>query len=136
MKLFILRCIVQSHSFRVSVYSCSYQSIKNSDGNKTEQMTDNRTNQLVTVPMTDLTGGKCKYFLFWLCYKRNGKRFSCATIELWMPLGGLLSAQEATIVDKSLGTLLRFRGVFQFTQVQPLPSPYKQCWTRVSRIFY
>ena len=30
---------------------------------------------------------------------------------------------------------LRFRGVFQFTQVQPLPSPYKQCWTRVSRIF-
>ena len=24
---------------------------------------------------------------------------------------------------------------FQFTQVQPLPSPHKQCWTRVSRIF-
>ena len=40
-----------------------------------------------------------------------------------------------TIMDKSLGTLLRFWGVFQFTQVQPLPSPYKQCWTRVSRIF-
>ena len=42
---------------------------------------------------------------------------------------------EATIMDKSLGTLLRFWGVFQFTQVQPLPSPHKQCWTRVSRIF-
>ena len=47
---------------------------------------------------------------------------------------------EATIMDKSLGTLLRFWGVFQFTQVQftqvqPLPSPQKQCWTRVSRIF-
>ena len=39
-----------------------------------------------------------------------------------------------TIMDKSLGTLLRFWGVFQFTQVQPLPSPHKQCWTRVSRI--
>ena len=39
-----------------------------------------------------------------------------------------------TIMDKSLGTLA-FLGVFQFTQVQPLPSPHKQCWTRVSRIF-
>ena len=38
-------------------------------------------------------------------------------------------------MDKSLGTLLRFGGVFQCTQVQPLPSPHKQCWTRVSRIF-
>ena len=38
-------------------------------------------------------------------------------------------------MDKSLGTLLRFWGVFQFTQVQPLPSPHKQCWMRVSRIF-
>ena len=39
-------------------------------------------------------------------------------------------------MDKSLGTLLRFWGVFQFTQVQHLPSPHKQCWTRVSRIFF
>ena len=38
-------------------------------------------------------------------------------------------------MDKSLGTLVRLWGVFQFTQVQPLPSPHKQCWTRVSRIF-
>ena len=30
---------------------------------------------------------------------------------------------------------LRSWGVFQFTQVQPLHSPHKQCWTRVSRIF-
>ena len=30
---------------------------------------------------------------------------------------------------------LRFWGIFQFTQVQPLPSPHKQCWTRVSRFF-
>ena len=42
---------------------------------------------------------------------------------------------EATIMDKSLGTLLRFWGVFQFMQVQPLPSAHKECWTRVSRIF-
>ena len=34
-----------------------------------------------------------------------------------------------------LGTLLHFWGVFQFTQVQPLLSPHKQCWTRVCRIF-
>ena len=27
-------------------------------------------------------------FLFWLCYKRNSKRCSCATIELWMHLDG------------------------------------------------
>ena len=40
-------------------------------------------------------------------------------------------------MDKSasLGTLLHFWGVFEFTQVQPLPSPQKQCWTRVPRIF-
>ena len=43
---------------------------------------------------------------------------------------------ETTIImDKSLGTLLRFWGVFQFTQIQPLPSSHKQCWTLVSRIF-
>ena len=40
-----------------------------------------------------------------------------------------------TIMDKSLGTLLLFWGIFQFTQVQPLPSPHKQCWTHVLRIF-
>ena len=39
-------------------------------------------------------------------------------------------------MDKSLGTLLRFWGVFQFTQVQPLPTPNKQCCTRLSRIFF
>ena len=38
-------------------------------------------------------------------------------------------------MDKSLGTLLRFWDVFQFTQVQLVPSPYKQCWARVSRTF-
>ena len=38
-------------------------------------------------------------------------------------------------MDKSLGTLLRFWGVFQFKEVHPLPSPHKQCWTRESRLF-
>ena len=47
----------------------------------------------------------------------------------------LIECLQTTIMDKSLGTLLRFWGVYQFTQVQPLPSPHKQCWTRVSRIF-
>ena len=37
-------------------------------------------------------------FLFWLCCKRNGKRCSCATTELWMHLGGLLSTQEARLL--------------------------------------
>ena len=37
------------------------------------------------------------FFFFWLCYKRNGKRCSCATMELWMHLGGLLSIQEARV---------------------------------------
>ena len=32
-----------------------------------------------------------------LCYKRKGKRWSCATMELWMHLGGLLSTQEARV---------------------------------------
>ena len=44
-------------------------------------------------------------------------------------------AVQSTIMDKSLGTLLRFWGDFQFTQVQPLPSPHKQCCTHLSRIF-
>ena len=39
-------------------------------------------------------------------------------------------------MDKSPGTLLLFWGVFQFTQVQPLSSPHKKCWTRVSRFFF
>ena len=49
-------------------------------------------------------------------------------------MNGLVTL-ATTIMDRSLGTLLHFWGVFQFTQVQPLPSPHKQCWTRVCRIF-
>ena len=41
-----------------------------------------------------------------------------------------------TTISSSLGTLLRFWGVFQFTQVQPLPSPHKQCWTGVYPEFF
>ena len=36
-------------------------------------------------------------FLFWLCYERNGKRCSCATMELWVRLGVFLSTQEARV---------------------------------------
>ena len=39
-----------------------------------------------------------------------------------------------TIMEKVLGHM-RFWSVLQSTQVQPLRSPNKQCWTRVSRIF-
>ena len=49
------------------------------------------------------------------------------TFSLWI---------KPTIMDKSLGTLLDFWGIFQFTHAQPLPSPHKQRWTPVSTIFY
>ena len=45
------------------------------------------------------------------------------------------SCQQIYNHGKSLGTLLRFWSVSQFTQVGPLPSPQKQCWAHVSRIF-
>ena len=32
-------------------------------------------------------------------------------------------------MDKSLGTLLHFWGIFQFTQAQPLPSPHQRVST-------
>ena len=38
-------------------------------------------------------------------------------------------------MDMSFGTLLHFWGIFQSTQAQPLPSPHKQCWTHVSRMY-
>ena len=42
------------------------------------------------------------------CYKRNGK-LQCATIELYMHLGGLLSTQEARVArGYRLVRLLRF----------------------------
>ena len=44
--------------------------------------------------------------------------------------------RQTTIMDKSLGILLNFWGVFQFTHTLPLPSPHKQRWTHVSRIFF
>ena len=42
-----------------------------------------------------------------------------------------LAYTRPTIMDKSLGTLLRFWGVFQFTQVQPPPHPTNN----VARVF-
>ena len=42
-----------------------------------------------------------------LCYKRNGKRCSYATMELWMYLGGLLSTQEDSYASFVLSNLLR-----------------------------
>ena len=51
---------------------------------------DSKHINLSTVPMTQPKANG-NVFSFWLCYKRNGKRCSCATIESWMHLGGLLS---------------------------------------------
>ena len=58
------------------------------------------------------------------------KHFSSLKLPLFFP------PLFQTIMDKSLRSLLHFWGVFQLTQVQPLPSPHKQCRTRVSRIFF
>ena len=41
-----------------------------------------------------------------------------------------------SIMDKSLGILLNFWGVFQFIHTLPLPSPHKHRRTHVSRIFF
>ena len=54
--------------------------------------------------------------------------FAISTPSLSVYTSYLLSLLT-TIMDKSPGTLLRFWGVFQFTQVGLLPSPHKQCWT-------
>ena len=57
-------------------------------------------------------------------------------IDVKYPQWEYIRITPTTIMDKSLGTLLHFWGVLQFTQVQPLPSPHKQCWMRVFRIFF
>ena len=68
------------------------------------------------------------------------KRLYTMSIDKWYSfniryLQSPISFQlKKRIMDNSLGTLLHFWGVFQFTKVQPLPSSHKQCWTRVSRI--
>ena len=70
--------------------------------------TDHSIHQL-TYSTDDTTEGERKCFLFWLCYKWNGKRCSCATIELWMHLGGLLSTPEAKVaLGYRVVQLLRF----------------------------
>ena len=46
----------------------------------------------------------------------------------WSLLG--LKRLIPTIMDKCLGTLLHFWGVFQFTQAHPSPLPHKQCLSR------
>ena len=60
----------------------------------------------------------------------HGSLFAVWRIRFYRP------SSTTKIMDKSLGTLLNFFGVFEFTQVLPLPSPHKQCWTHVSRFFF
>ena len=63
-------------------------------------------------------------------------RFTFYEVPKSRPFHGFLFFQLLTgTTVKSLGTLLHFWGAFQFTQVQPLSSPHKQCWTRVSSTF-
>ena len=115
-----------SHSFWVSVNSCSYSCpsnylpisfaiyLKMEDGWFSEKKKKTQRQVFVrhdlftrgsmtayinsfTTLMTNSTEGKRKCFLFWLFYKTNGKRCTGATIELWIHLGGLLSTQEGRV---------------------------------------
>ena len=78
----------------------------------------------------------------WMLHRRDAIviypiRFTFYEVPKSRPFHGFLFFQLLTgTTVKSLGTLLHFWGAFQFTQVQPLSSPHKQCWTRVSSIFF
>ena len=59
-----------------------------------------------------------------------------------MFLRSVISVTYRLTMDKSLGTLLHFWGIFQFTQTQPLPSPtnkdgrvYLEFFFRVSTLY-
>lgn len=58
---------------------------------------DYSNHQLVSSTDDWLHKKRMEYLLFWLCYKRNGKRCSFATLELCMHLGGFLGSQEAVV---------------------------------------
>ena len=58
---------------------------------------DYSNHQLVSSTDDWLNKKRMEYLLFWLCYKRNGKRCSFATLELCMHLGGFLGSQEAIV---------------------------------------
>ena len=75
--------------------------------------------------------------MFWL---KKYKQAVCRTHKSLISVNFLLfsyfafstQANVATIMDKSLGTLLHFLGAF--SNAQPLPSIHKQSWTRAYRI--
>ena len=56
---------------------------------------DYSNHQLVYSTDDWLNKKRMECHLFWLCYKRKGKRCSFATLELCMHLGGVLGSQEA-----------------------------------------
>ena len=92
------QCIILEHSwqfFARFLYSASLH-----------QNLDRRTPVRLSNRVISFNQSKCSewfrrilYFislpLKWQCSKRNGPRFSCASIELWMHLGRLESTREA-----------------------------------------
>ena len=61
--------------------------------------------------------------------------------SIWLGATGKLAREADNLHNYSHGQkswdTLQFGGVFQFTSVQPLPSPHHhQCWRCVSRIFF
>ena len=92
-----------------------------------------------TTPMTNSTECKMKCFLFWLFYKRNGKRCSCATIELWIHLGGLLSTQKARVAlgnsyASSVLNKLTRASIIRWLHAARLPSTFISCIRDTSKL--
>ena len=159
-----------SHSFWVSVYSCSYSFpskylpisfavyLKTEDGWCSEKKKEKKTQRQIfvrhdlltrgsmtayinsfTTPITNSTEGKRKYFLFWLFYKRNDKRCTGATIELWIHLGGLLSTQEDRVAlgnsyDSFMLSNLPRASITRWLHAARLPLTFTSCISDTSKL--
>ena len=92
-----------------------------------------------TTPITNSTEGKRKCFLFWLFYKRNGKRCTGATIELWIHLGGLLSNQEDRVAlgnsyDSFVLSNLSRASITRWLHAARLPLTFTSCISDTSKL--
>ena len=92
-----------------------------------------------TTPITNSTEGKRKCFLFWLFYKRNDKRCTGATIELWIHLGGLLSTQEGRVAlgnsyDSFVPSNLPRASITRWLHAARLPLTFTSCISDTSKL--
>ena len=92
-----------------------------------------------TTPITNSTEGKRKCFLFWLFYKRKGKRCTGATIELWIHLGGLLRNQEDRVAlgnsyDSFVLSNLPRASITRWLHAARLPLTFTSCSSDTSKL--